>query len=241
MRYKIHFAALTLIALALLMLTGSIDAQTTNALTTKEKKQGWKLLFDGKDLDGWHIYLKPDARPGWTVDSGAIKTDFNNGGVRQDLVTNDEFENFELTLQWQIAEGGNSGIIFNIHEDPQFPATYFTGPEMQVLDNIKASDNKKENHLAGSLYDLIPADPKAVHPAGEWNTIKIRKKDGHLTFWMNDEKVVETQMWNDEWKQLVQGSKFKQWPAFATFKKGHIALQYHGGQVSYRNIMIRQI
>lgn len=210
-------------------------------LSRAQRKQGWTLLFNGKDLQGWHIYLKPQAKPGWTVVDGAIQTDVNNGGVRGDLVTDGEYQNYELMLQWKITKGGNSGIIFNVEEDPKYPATYITGPEMQVLDNVDASDNKKASHLAGSLYDLIPADPKAVHPAGQWNTVRIRVDKGHLTFWMNGSKVVDTQMWNKKWKDMVAHSKFSHWPEFATYKKGHIALQYHGGEVLYRNIRIREL
>lgn len=240
-RFKISGVAMTLMTVILLSAITNVSAQELNTLTKKEKRHGWKLLFNGKNLEGWHIYLKPKAKPGWSVEDGAIKTDFNNGGVRQDLVTDGQFKNYEFTLQWKIESGGNSGIIFNVHEDPKYPATYITGPEMQVLDNEKASDNKQADHLAGSLYDLIPADPKAVHPAGEWNTIKIRLNKGHLTFWMNGQKVVKTEMWDQQWKDLVKHSKFRNWSAFATFKEGHIALQYHGGEVRYRNIKIRAL
>lgn len=241
MQLKIR-PVLLFLALPAFLLSGiKAEAQQPNTLTQTQQRAGWKLLFDGKDLAGWHSYLQPDAKPGWSVADDAIKTDFNNGGVRQDLVTDDEYENYELSLEWKIAKGGNSGIIFNLHEDPAYSATYFTGLEMQVLDNVNAEDNKKDNHLAGSLYDLIAADPKAVHPFGVWNRARIRMQEGHLTLWLNGKKVVETQLWNDQWKKLVAGSKFKEWPVFGTFHKGHIALQYHGGEVWYRNIKIRQL
>lgn len=217
-----------------------VKGQTLNALTPEQQSQGWQLLFNGKDLQGWHVYLKPDAKPGWSVDNGTIKTDFSNGGERADLVTDGEYENYELSLDWKIAKGGNSGIIFNVHEDPKYGAA-FTGPEMQVLDNINAEDNKKANHLAGSLYDLIAANPKAVHPAEEWNHVRIRLDQGHLQFWMNDQLVVDTHLWNEAWKKLVAGSKFRDSPAFGVFHKGHIVLQYHGGEVRYRNIKLREL
>ncbi|GAA4304477.1 DUF1080 domain-containing protein [Compostibacter hankyongensis] len=232
------------LAIAALMTCSAarLTAQTVNTLSKKEMRQGWKLLFDGKDLQGWHPYLHPGEKPAWKVEDGTIMTDMPAKGGAEDLVTDEEYGNYELSLEWNIEEGGNSGIIFNIHEDPSHRATYFTGPEMQVLDNVKASDNKKENHLAGSLYDLIPADPKAVHPAGQWNQVKIRVDDeGHLAFWMNGKKVVETQLWTDQWKEMVAGSKFKNWKDFGTYKKGHIALQFHGGIVKFRNIKIRPL
>ncbi len=128
-----------------------------------------------------------------------------------------------------------------MHEDPKYRATYLTGPEMQVLDNKDADDNKKANHLAGSLYDIIAADPSVVHPAEEWNHITIRVDKGHLTLTMNGKEVVETTMWNDNWKQLVAKCKFKNTPEFGIYKKGHIALQDHGNVVSFRNIMIREL
>lgn len=238
---KLSFSKTAVLTAALLL--GSLIACKTqlNALSKKEKKAGWHLLFNGKNLDGWHTYLKDKPTSAWRIDDGAIMLDHSNDAEGGDLVTNDEFENFELSLEWKISPEGNSGILFNVHEDPKFRRTYFTGPEMQVLDNEKASDNKRPDHLAGSLYDLIACDPSTVHPAGEWNKVKIRLDQGHLTFWMNGKKVVETQMWTPDWDKMIANSKFKQWKPFATFHKGHIALQDHGHQVWYKNIRIRRL
>jgi|SRR5690242_4688353 len=233
------FSAVCLIVLGSLA-SGEAQGQAMNTLSKKEKRAGWKLLFNGKDLEGWHTYLQQDATPGWQVKDGIIVLDPSapHGG---DLTTNAEYENYELSLEWKISKGGNSGVIFNVHEDPRYRATYLTGPEMQVLDNKDADDNKKANHLAGSLYDIIAADPSAVHPAEEWNHIIIRLDKGHLTLKMNGKEVVETQMWDDNWKQLVAKCKFKNTPEFGIYKKGHIALQDHGNVVSFRNIMIREL
>lgn len=226
-----------------ILLLGAFTAcktQQLNTVTRSEKKAGWQLLFNGNSLEGWHTYLKDSPDKKWTVLDHTIMLDPAAGGGG-DLVTNGEYENFELQLDWKISEGGNSGIIFLVHEDPKYRATYLTGPEMQVLDNVKADDNKKPDHLAGSLYDLIACDSSAVHPVGDWNHVEIRLDHGHLTFWMNGKKVVETQMWDNAWKQLVADSKFAPWKEFASFHKGHIALQDHGHQVWYRNIMIRNL
>lgn len=226
-----------------ILLLGGITAcktQQLNTVSRSEKNAGWHSLFNGKNLEGWHTYLKDKPGKTWTVQDNAIALDPAAGGGG-DLVTDQEFGNFELRLDWKISEGGNSGIIFYVHEDPRYRATYITGPEMQVLDNVKASDNKKANHLAGSLYDLIGADPASVHPAGEWNHVKIRVDNGHLTFWMNGRKVVETQMWDDAWNKMIANSKFSSWKEFATFHKGHIALQDHGHKVWYRNIQIKEL
>lgn len=219
----------------------SADAQTSNTLTSREKKEGWQLLFNGKNLDGWTTYNKKTVDPCWSADDGTIELDHSKGSGGGDLVTTGEYQNFELELDWKISKGGNSGVIFLVNESPKYNATYITGPEMQVLDNANAEDNKKADHLAGSLYDLLPCNPSTVHPYGEWNHIKMRLDDGHLTFWMNGKKVVETRMWDAKWNEMVAHSKFKQWPEFATFHKGHLALQDHGYTVWYRNIRIRKL
>ncbi|MBW8688105.1 3-keto-disaccharide hydrolase [Chitinophaga rhizophila] len=228
--------------LALSLLTLSASAQQPNTLTAKEKKAGWKLLFDGKTTQGWHTYLQSEASPAWKVENGALALDQEakkNGAPGGDLVTNDEFENYELSLEWKISEGGNSGVIFGVHEDPQLKATYLSGPEMQVLDDAKHPDGKYEKHNSGDLYDMKKSTKYAAKPVGEWNVAKIRKKDGKLTFWLNGVQTIETTMGSDEWKTLLENSKFKNWKAFAQYPKGHIALQDHGDGVWYRSVKIR--
>lgn len=199
-----------------------------------------ELLFNGKNTEGWHTYLKPKAEAAWQVVDGTLQLDPKAEG-QGDLVTDKEYENFELSLDWKIAEGGNSGVIFDIHEDPAFHATYTTGIEMQVLDNKNAEDNKKENHLAGSLYDMKAPSQNVAKPAGEWNAAKIRQQKGHLTFYLNNVKIVDTQIGSPEWQTLINDSKFKTWKNFAVYPKGHIALQDHGAQVSFKNIRITEL
>lgn len=195
-------------------------------------------LFDGKTTDGWHSYLK--TGPGaWKVVDGTLQLD-PKAESQGDLLTDKEYENYELSLAWKIAEGGNSGIIIGVHEDPSFGATYLTGIEMQILDDVKADDNKKANHLAGSLYDM-EAPAHAAKPAGEWNKVKIRKLNGHLTFWLNGKQVIDTQIGSPEWNALLDKSKFKTWKGFAAYPKGHIALQDHGAVVSFRDIKIKEL
>lgn len=220
----------------------AVKAQKVNSLSAKEKKEGWQLLFDGKTTTGWHTYLKDAVSPAWKVVDGALEFDVDAkkaGAPGGDIVTNGEYENYELSIDWKISEGGNSGIIFSVHEDPEFSATYLTGPEMQVLDDDKHPDGKINKHNAGDLYDLIKSSKKAVKPVGEWNTAKIVKKDGHLTLWLNGVKTVETTMGTPEWDALVANSKFKGWKGFGKYAKGHIALQDHGNKVWYRNIKIK--
>ena len=220
-------------------------AQTPNTLTAAEKKEGWKLLFDGKTTTGWHTYLRDTVGSKWQVQDGAIIFDpskpSNGGG---DLVTNDSYENYELRLEWKISKGGNSGIIFDVQEDPKYGATYLTGPEMQVLDNVGADDNKKQNHLAGCLYDMAgDSTVSKPHPVGEWNQVRLVQNKGHLTFWLNGIQTFDGQIGSDEWNKMVAGSKFrnKAFADFAKVAKGKIALQQHPGSSGWRNIKIKQL
>jgi hypothetical protein len=195
-------------------------------------------LFDGETTNGWHSYLK--TGPGaWKVVDGALQPDLKAEG-QGDLLTDKEYENYELSLKWKIAEGGNSGIIIGVHEDTMFNDTYMTGIEMQVLDDQKATDNKKPTHLAGALYDMMAPSIHAK-PAGKWNKVKIRKLNGHLTFWLNGDKAIEVQIGSPEWNEMLGKSKFRFWKSFAAYPKGHIALQDHGAVVSFRNIKIKEL
>jgi len=195
-------------------------------------------LFDGKTTDGWHAYLQKG--PGaWKAVDGTLQLD-PKAPDQGDLITNKEYENYELSLEWKIAEGGNSGIIFGVHEDPSFDATYLTGIEMQILDDQKAEDNKLATHRAAALYDMkAPAHP--AKPAGEWNKVTIKKLNGHLTFWLNGKVVIDTQIGSPEWQAMLDKSKFKTWKGFAAYPKGHIALQDHGALVSFKDIKIKEL
>lgn len=225
------------------LLFAGVSAQSQNTLTRKEKRAGWKLLFDGKTTNGWHTYNRDTVGSRWQVKDGAIFFDLSqprNGGG--DLVTNDEFENYELNLEWKIAKGSNSGIIFDIQESKQVGATYLTGPEMQVLDNKDASDNKKQSHLAGCLYDMW-GDSTVSHPKpiGEWNQVKIIQNKGHLTLMLNGTTTYDGQIGSEEWNKLIANSKFRNMQTFAKVAKGKIALQEHPGTSSWRNIKIKML
>jgi hypothetical protein len=223
----------------------AINAQKPNTLSKKEKRQGWKLLFDGKTTTGWHTYLRDTVGSKWQVKNEALVFDTSkprNGGG--DIVTNEAFENFELRLEWKISKGGNSGIIFDIQEDPKYLATYVTGPEMQVLDNIDASDNKKQNHLAGCLYDLAgDSTLSKPHAVGEWNQVVILQNKGHLTLTFNGIVTYDGTIGSDAWNTMIAGSKFngKSYTDFAKIAKGKIALQQHPGSSEWRNIKIRML
>lgn len=224
---------------------GLVMALTLNInADAKPKKGKWENLFDGKSLAGWHTYLK-SGQPisdKWKVEDKSIT--LTDGGAG-DLVTDKEFENFEFEIEWKISEKGNSGIIFHVHEDPQFKATYNTGPEMQVLDNERHPDakaGKNGNRTAGSLYDMLPPmDLSAYKPAGEWNKARLVISNGKAEHYLNGKKIVEYPTSGPEWDKMVENSKFKGWPGFGKYAKGHIALQDHGNKVWYRNIRIREL
>lgn len=217
-----------------------------NTLSSKEAADGWILLFDGKSTAGWHNYAKTTVGEAWKVENNALHLDaskkdgwqIKNGG---DIVTEEEFDNFHLKLEWNIAKNGNSGIMFYVKEIQQYNYPWQTGPEMQVLDNEGHADGKIFKHRAGDLYDLIPCKKETVKAPGEWNQVEIISNKGKLDFYLNGTNVVSTQLWDDAWKQLVAGSKFKDMPGFGTYQKGKIALQDHGDDVWYRNIKIRRL
>ncbi|GEO10905.1 3-keto-disaccharide hydrolase [Segetibacter aerophilus] len=239
--------------LSVILLLTQASAQNTsnkmqdNTLSTQEKNEGWKLLFDGKTTSGWHSYGYNAVGNAWNILDGCLHLDVANrkswpANESKDILTNDEYDNFHLKVDWKLAKKGNSGIIFYVHEDKsKYANTYETGPEMQVLDNAGHADAKIPKHRAGDLYDLISSSSEPVKPAEEWNHAEIMCKDGKLEFFLNGVSIVTTTMWDDNWKKMVANSKFKSMPDFGTFKKGKIALQEHGEEVWFKNIKIRKL
>lgn len=226
----------------------SLAAKSPNTLTKQEKKDGWVLLFDGKDFDGWRKCNATEMASNWTIDDQAMKVGRSQPlgrGQRGDILFGlKEFRDFELSIDWKIEKGGNSGIFYYVTE---YPGEYifYSALEVQVLDNWNASDNKLANHLAGSLYDIVPALPQNARPAGEWNTIVIRAKDGKVTHTQNGVKVVEYELWTPEWQSLLSKSKFKDWKSFkddgGPAREGYIGLQDHGYDCWFRDIKIREL
>ncbi|MCO5238105.1 MAG: DUF1080 domain-containing protein [Chitinophagaceae bacterium] len=215
--------------------------QKDNTLTKKEKKQGWQLLFDGNSTSGWHSYNQSALGSAWNVEDGALHLNKKSNRDGGDAVTNEEFGDFDLKLDWKISPNGNSGIMFLVKEDPKYERSYYTGPEMQVLDNNGHPDAKIIKHRAGDLYDLITSSPENVKPVGEWNSVEIKLKNSQLELWQNGVKVVSTTLWDENWNKLVAGSKFKNMEDFAKFRSGRIVLQDHGNEVWFKNIRIRKL
>ena len=226
----------------------TIPAFTSNTLTQDEKNEGWKLLFDGKTTNGWHVFNKTTMGSSWKVSDEALMLDAvqstkgdwqtEDGG---DIVAEGEYENFELNLEWKISPCGNSGIIYNVVESPEYNYVWETGPEMQVLDDVCHPDARFPTHKAGDLYDFISSSPVTVKPAGEWNKVRIIKNNGKVEHWLNGVNILSYEMYTDQWHAMIAKSKFKDMPGFGRAVKGKIALQDHGNKVWFRNIKIREL
>ncbi len=223
------------------------QAVAVNTLSAEETAQGWMLMFDGKSSGKWRGYNKSYFPTGWDVVDGTLHCKGSGRGEAGnveggDLVFDEKFQNFELSLEWKISDGGNSGILYLAQELPD-KTIWQTAPEMQVLDNTKHPDGRDGLHSAGALYDMIGVAQDKVKPVGEWNQAKILIYKGLVEHWLNGEKVVEYHLWTPEWNDMVAKSKFPQynpdWVKVA--QEGFIGLQDHGDDVWYRNIKIRKL
>jgi hypothetical protein len=211
-------------------------ANEPNTLTAQEKKDGWKLLFDGKTLDGWRGWKQQGPPDGWKVVDGALTRVAKAG----DLITADQYASFVFTFEWRIATNGNSGVFFHVAEAPDLANTFTTGPEYQLLDNDGHPDAKNgPDRFAGGNYALHPPVNAVPKPIGEWNQSRILVRGPHVEHWLNGVKVVEYELWSADWKDRVEKSKFKTMPRYGLEKTGHIALQDHGNEVAFRSLKIK--
>lgn len=218
-----------------------------NTLTAEEKAEGWELLFDGKSMQNFRNFKKQTIGKDWVIDQNAIhlQAKKNKDGNWQttdggDIITKNVYQDFELMLDWKISNCGNSGIIYNVVEDPKYNYVWETGPEMQILDNTCHPDTKYPTHRAGDLYDMIECKYPTEKPAGQWNSVRIVSVKGKVTFWLNGYEVVNFTMGDESWKERISKSKFKDMPGFGKSEKGHIALQDHGDKVWFKNIKIKK-
>lgn len=227
-------ALMTTMPLAALAAQQPTPASAMNTLTEQERAAGWRLLFDGATTAGWRGFRLDSVPTGWRAVDGAL----TRVGPARDIVSIQQFTDFELTLEWKLGPNGNSGIMFHVTE--YAARTYETGPEMQILDDAGHADGKSPLTSAGANYGLHPAPRGVVKPVGEWNTVRLLVRGSHVEHWLNGTKVVEYELWSPEWQALVAKSKFTQWPGYGLARRGHIALQDHGDWVAFRNIKIRE-
>jgi hypothetical protein len=224
--------------------TGSAIANSTirNPQSAKRSPQPatrnpqWKVLFDGHSLDHWRGYRSNSVPKGWRVADGALVKDGSVG----DIMTRDEFGDFELELEWRIGEAGNSGVFYRGTEE--YDHIYWSAPEYQLLDDEKASDNKTRLTCAGAAYALYPSPAGHLKPVGDWNLTRIVARGPHVEHWLNGVKLLEYELWNPDWEAKVKASKFVDYPNYGRAKRGHIGLQGdHTGSLGFRNIRIREV
>ncbi len=224
---------------------------TLNTLSEAEKKEGWKLLFDGKTLSGWRSY-RPGSSKHWVIEDGCLKNPKGTGRPETgggEILTTDEFTDFDFRFEWKIAPGGNSGVIYFVKERLNTPGPKMfhgddgTGPvghEYQLLDDERHSDAKDPTHRAGALYALIaPNASKHLKPAGEFNQSRIVVQGKHVEHWLNGAKILEYELESPEFKRLVAASKYKDLPGFSNKFKTRIQIQDHGDEIWFRNVKIR--
>ncbi len=231
----------TLLSIVIMTAAFAYKEGTLNKLTPAEKKQGWKLLFDGKSLDGWRTYQNKKS-DSWSVDNGTLHckgSAEDKSDMRADLITKDQFDNFDLSIDWKISSQGNSGIIYLCSEKEK--TSYLTGPEYQIIDDKNFPQKLEDWQKTGANYAMDPAPAAVTKPVGEWNNTRIVVNKGHVEHWLNGTKIVDTQMWTPEWQKKKETGKWKDAPNYGTVKKGHIALQDHGSEAWFRNIKIKTL
>ncbi len=226
------------------------DKNALGALGQIDQENDWILLSDGETFNGWHIFKKDGVDTSWTIEDGAMVyvggEDGNSTG--NDLISDNEFSSFILSMDWKISKGGNSGVFYGVSEESDFNQPYFTAPEIQVIDNDNydwspGADGKNNTHVAGALYDLVGPSADVVNPAGEWNNyiIEINYNTNKGSVTLNGKNIVNYPLYGDDWDKMITNSKFKDWNEFGTHRKGRIGLQDHGKKVWYKNIKVKEL
>jgi len=210
-----------------------------NTLSEKEKKEGWRLLFNGKNLDGWRTFQGKEIS-GWKVIDGVL----NNSGVGSDhggdIITREKFQNFELSLEWKIAPQSNSGIFYHVNEKIG-TAIYESGPEYQLIDDKGWPDKLRDDQYSGANYGMHAPKNAVVKDVNDWNQARIIVDGAHVQHYLNGVKVVDYQLWDNDWKLLKEKGKWKDYPYYGMARKGQIGLQDHGGLAQFRNMKIKVI
>jgi hypothetical protein len=229
-------ASIAIIGVALTATTVAGQGMSSNnTLTEQEKAAGWRLLFDGKSLDAWRAYGADTMPGGWQVVDG-IMTRVSRAA---DIITKEQFGDFELVLDWKVGPGGNSGIFYRAVEGLEW--IYHGAPEYQLLDDPNHRDGRDPKTSAGAAYGLYEVPRGIVKPAGEWNTARIVARGPHVEHWLNGQKTADYMQGSPGWAAIVATTKFNSWPAYGKAMRGHIGLQEHGGRIEFRNIRIREL
>jgi hypothetical protein len=218
----------------------SCQQPAANQQSENNQDPAWIQLFDGTTASAWRGFQQASLPESWIVENGNLVGLGKGGDLGGDIITKQQFEDFELYLEWAISEGGNSGIFFHVLEEG-YPTVYATGPEYQLIDDIGFPEKLEEWQMTGANYALHNATNKTLKPVGEFNSSRIKVKDGKVVHWLNGAKVVEYELWTDDWKDLVQNSKWKDYPYYGLARKGHIGLQDHGSVIKFKEIKIKDL
>ena len=240
----IDFARAAAVITGLALLAGCEGTPPEAEGATEVGSGEWIELFNGENLDGWRSFGQDSPHPAWIVEDGAIVLDVEDGiedMTGGDLITKEQYDNFELELEWKISEGGNSGIFFGVREIEGQDVAYETGIEMQVLDDAKHIDGKTPETSAGACYALYPPVDKVLRPVGEYNQVRLVVDNGSVEHWLNGKKIVSYTIGSDDWNERIAASKYADWEHFAKYRKGHIGLQDHTDRVWFRNIRLREL
>ncbi len=223
-------------------LYGEIAWETNpNTLSAAEKENGWQLLFDGKTTEGWHGYnmeIFPDC---WAIENSALTMNSLGGSEDQDIITNRKYRDFALSLEYMLTAGANSGVIFQVEEDPKYKYPYETGPEFQVIDHENWPDPLEDWQINGANYAMYPPMTRPYKPVGAWNDLLLVVKGNDVIQMLNGEVVVTYEKHSDEWNKLRNSGKWVDFPDWGKYDDGYISLQNHGTKVWYRSIKLKEI
>jgi hypothetical protein len=212
-----------------------------NTITKKEKKKGWQLLFDGTTSNGWHGYNMKDFPDCWKIEDGTLTMNSKGSQEDQDIITNEKYRDFALSLEYKLTKAANSGVIFQIEENPKYKFPYETGPEFQVIDHENWPTKLEDNQFNGANYAMYPPIAKPYKPIGEWNQLFLVVKGNEVTQILNGVVVVKYVKNSEEWKKLRNSGKWSDYPDWGKFDEGYISLQNHGTKVWYRDIKLKKL
>jgi 3-keto-disaccharide hydrolase len=235
--HKITIAAFTVLSIAFFSFYHPAQKKD-NELSAAEKKAGWKLLFDGKSTDNWRTYQN-NADDSWEIVNGELHCKKDGVTKRADLITKDEYASFEFQVDWKVSKGANSGVLYHVLETHR--ASYETGPEYQLIDDLGYEEKLEDWQKSGADYAMHPPLKIASKPAGEYNHTRIVVNGDHVEHWLNEVKVADFHAWTSEWEKLKKEGKWKDYPDYGNAKSGYIALQDHGGGIWFKNIKIKKL